>query len=43
MGHKTEVQPGLYLLAPKPGWPLTGRIKYSEDKISDVNMLLLVH
>ena len=39
-----EVQPGLYLLASKLGWLLSGRTsQYTNDKQEETNMLILTY
>ena len=39
-----EVQPGLYLLASKLGWLLSGRtFQYTDDKQEETNMLILTY
>ncbi|MCG7879158.1 MAG: reverse transcriptase domain-containing protein [Candidatus Thiodiazotropha endolucinida] len=43
MGHKIEVQPGLYLLSSKLGWILTGRTNEVEENVNDINMLILTY
>ena len=42
--QKVEVQPGLYLLASKLGWLLSGRTsQYTKDKQEETNMLVLTY
>ena len=42
--QKVEVQPGLYLLASKLGWLLSGRTsQHTEDKQEETNMLILTY
>ena len=42
--QKVEVQPGLYLLASKLGWLLSGRTShYTNDKQEETNMLVLTY
>ncbi|XP_052778713.1 uncharacterized protein LOC128216176 [Mya arenaria] len=43
LGHKIEIQPGLYLLASKFGWILTGRTNEVNEESSEANMLILTH
>jgi hypothetical protein len=41
LGHKIEVQKGLYLLSSKLGWILTCRTGETDKDTTDVNMLIL--
>ncbi|XP_060570667.1 uncharacterized protein LOC132728956 [Ruditapes philippinarum] len=41
LGHKIEIQPGLYLLSSKLGWILSGRTSEIDDSVTDANMLIL--
>ena len=42
--QKVEIQPGLYLLASKLGWLISGRTsKYTYDKHEETNMLVLTY
>ena len=43
LSQKTEVQPGLYLLASKLGWILTGRMSEVESELNQTNMLILTY
>ena len=43
MGHKIEVQKGLYLLSSRLGWILTGRTDEIDEDCRDVNMLILTY
>lgn len=43
LGHKIEVQQGLYLLSSKLGWILTGRTTDVDEDVNDVNMLILTY
>ncbi|XP_045216847.2 uncharacterized protein LOC123566631 [Mercenaria mercenaria] len=43
LGHKIEVQKGLYLLSSKLGWILTGRSSEVDENVNDVNMLILTY
>ncbi|XP_053392330.1 uncharacterized protein LOC128555009 [Mercenaria mercenaria] len=41
LGHKIEIQPGLYLLSSKLDWILSGRTNEIDDNASDTNLLIL--
>ena len=41
LSQKIEVQPGLYLLASKLGWILTGRTSEVKSELNQTNMLIL--
>lgn len=41
LGQRVEIQPGLYLLAPKMGWIISGRTKEIERKESEPSLLIL--
>ncbi|XP_060602882.1 uncharacterized protein LOC132755958, partial [Ruditapes philippinarum] len=41
LGHKIEIQPGLYLLSSKLGWILSGRTSEIDDSVTDANVLIL--
>ena len=41
--QKIEVQPGLYLLASKLGWILTGRTSEIDSQMNESNMLILTY
>ena len=43
LSQKIEVQPGLYLLASKLGWILTGRTCEHEPSATETNMLILTY
>ncbi|XP_060570805.1 uncharacterized protein LOC132729079 [Ruditapes philippinarum] len=43
MCQRMEVKPGLYLLASKLGWILTGRIQETSVYENETNMLILTH
>ncbi|XP_045205909.2 uncharacterized protein LOC123558098 [Mercenaria mercenaria] len=43
LGHKIEVQEGLYLLSSKLGWILTGRTSDFDNDIHDASMLIMTH
>ena len=43
LSQNIEVQPGLYLLASKLGWSLTGRTNESESSADETNMLILTY
>ena len=43
MGHKIEVQKGLYLLSSRLGWILTGWTDEIDEDCRDVNMLILTY
>ncbi|XP_053388494.1 uncharacterized protein LOC128551621 [Mercenaria mercenaria] len=43
LGHKIEVQEGLYLLSSKLGWILTGRTNDFDKDIHDASMLIMTH
>ena len=43
LSQKIEVQPGLYLLASKFGWILTGRTSEADSPINESNMLILTY
>ena len=43
LSQKIEVQPGLYLLASKLGWILTGRTKATETSVKESSMLTLTY
>ena len=42
-GEKIEIQPGLYLLASKLGWVLSGRTTDTKDDISESSMLVITY
>ena len=41
--QRVEVQPGLYMLASKLGWILTGRITEAVEDTPEYNMLIMTH
>ena len=43
LSQKIEVQPGLYLLASKLGWILTGRTSEAESRLNETSMLILTY
>lgn len=43
LSQRIEVQPGLYLLASKLGWILTGRSGDHESNMNETNMLILTY
>ena len=43
LSQKIEIQPGLYLLASKLGWILTGRTNECESSADETNMLILTY
>ena len=43
LSQKIEVQPGLYLLASKLGWILTGRTSEAESSLNESSMLILTY
>lgn len=43
LSQKIEVQPGLYLLASKLGWILTGRTNESDSSVNETSMLILTY
>ena len=42
-GEKIEIQPGLYLLASKLGWVLSGRTTDTKDDISESSVLFITY
>ena len=43
LSKRVEVQPGLYMLASKLGWILTGRTTETAEDTPEYNMLILTH
>ena len=43
LSQEIEVQPGLYLLASKLGWKLTGRTSEAESSLNESSMLILTY
>ncbi|CAC5364013.1 unnamed protein product [Mytilus coruscus] len=43
LAHRLEVQPGLYLLASKLGWMVTGRVKDTDDQANETGLLIMSH
>ncbi|VDI29698.1 Hypothetical predicted protein [Mytilus galloprovincialis] len=41
LSHKVEIQPGLYLLASKLGWIVTGRTRETYEEKSETGLLIL--
>ncbi|CAC5415552.1 unnamed protein product [Mytilus coruscus] len=43
LARRLEVQPGLYFLASKLGWMVTGRVKNTDDQAIETGLLIMSH
>ncbi|CAG2208913.1 unnamed protein product [Mytilus edulis] len=43
LARRLEVQPGLYLLASKLGWMVTGRVKDKDNQANETGLLIMSH